>query len=209
MTVLVIDDHPIVQQGLARTLTDEFPGSEIGLASSANEALALFAEKPWTLVILDLSLPDRSGLELIREMKQVNSKVLIVVLTLHAEDRFAVRAFRAGADGYLTKQCSPQNLGEAIRKVLGGGKYVTASLGEKLASYLARGESDESHELLSDREYQVLGLLANGKSIGSIASELHLSPNTISTYRSRILEKLHLESTAELIAYAIRHHIAE
>lgn len=209
MKILVVDDHPIFQQGLSRTLTDEFPNILITLTSSAREAMVLFPTQAWDLVILDLSLPDKPGLEVLKEMKQYRPQIPILALTLHAEDRFAVRAFRAGVDGYLTKQSSPRNVGVAIRKILAGGKYVTASLGEKLALHLSKEVADAPHELLSDREYQVLGLLGQGRSIGSIAEELNLSINTVSTYRTRIMEKLDLKNTAEIITYAIRNNLTE
>lgn len=209
MNILAVDDHPIFQQGLARTLVDDFPGVKITLAASAKDAMSHFSEGQWDLVILDLSLPDKSGLELLKELKHLRPGIPVLVLTLHSEDRFAIRSFRAGADGYLTKQSSPQYLAEAIRKIMGGGKYVTSSVAEKLALRLGKNASTAPHESLSDREFQVLGLLAQGRSAGTIAKDLNLSVNTISTYRTRILEKLEMKNTAELVAYAMRNNLIE
>jgi two-component system, NarL family, invasion response regulator UvrY len=207
--ILVVEDHPIFQQGLSQTIRDEFAECSITTASSAREAMQVFPSLDWNLVIMDLSLPDGSGLDVLKEMKIVHPKIPVLVLTLHSEDRFAVRAFRAGVDGYLTKESSPSHLGVAIRKILAGGKYVSANLAERLAVQLGNQTTDAPHELLSDREYQVLGLLAQGRSVGSIAKECHLSINTISTYRARILSKLDLKSTAEIITYAIRHNLSD
>lgn len=209
LKILVVDDHPIFQKGLLGSLKADFPEATIASAMSAREAMQLFSEAKWNLVILDLSLPDKSGLEVLQEMKKAHPETPILVLTLYAEDRFAVRAFRAGVDGYLTKQSSPGDLNAAIRKVLSGGKYVTASLAEKFALQINKDLANAPHELLSDREYQVMGFLAHGRSIGSIAEELHLSVNTISTYRARILEKLNLATTAEIITYAIHNKLID
>jgi two-component system, NarL family, invasion response regulator UvrY len=209
LNILAVDDHPIFQQGLARALLDDFPDVKVTLVASARDALLRFPEEKWDLVILDLSLPDKSGLDLLKEMKHLRPEIPLLVLTLHSEDRFAIRSFRAGADGYLNKQSSPQYLAEAIRKILGGGKYVTSGVAEKLALQLGKSTSVAPHELLSDREFQVLGLLAQGRSVGAIAENLNLSVNTISTYRTRILEKLELKNTAELVAYAMRNNLIE
>ena len=208
-TFLIVDDHPIFQQGLSRFLAEEFPSVETIQVSTARDAELKFREQSLSLVILDLSLPDKNGLEVLKEMKERQPSTPILILTFHSEDRYAVRAFRAGADGYITKDSSPALFGDAIRKVLGGRKYVSASMAEKLAIQVASSRGEELHETLSDREFQVLGLLAQGKTIGSIGVELHLSVNTISTYRVRILEKLNLKTTAELVTYAIQNKLVD
>jgi two-component system, NarL family, invasion response regulator UvrY len=208
-TILIVEDHPIYQQGLSQFLAEEFPYSQSVQVSTGGEAMAKFRSQAWSLIILDLSLPDRSGLDVLKEMKENQPTIPVVVLTLHSEDRYAVRAFRAGADGYVTKDSSPRLFGEAIRKVINGGKYVSASMAEKLAVNLFRRDDHPPHDALSDREFQVLGLLAQGKTASAIATELHLSINTVSTYRARLLEKLNLQSTAELIAYAVQNRLID
>ena len=209
MRILVVDDHPIFQQGVSNLLLEDFPSAKVVGVASAREAMQEFSGQKCDLVILDLNLPDRNGLDVLREMKELQPKTPILILTLYEEDRFAVRALRAGADGYLTKEANPKFVAQAVTKIVGGGKFVTTTVAEKLAFQIGTAAAPEPHELLSDREFQVLGLLAQGKSLGIIADELNLSVNTISTYRTRILDKLSLKTTADLITYAVRNSLVE
>lgn len=209
MTILIVDDHPIFREGLCQILAGEFTSAKVTQASNAREAIEYVRKQHWNLVILDISLPDKIGLEVLKEMKLVRPKVPVLIFTLHSEDEFAVRAFRAGANGYLTKDSARDFLATAIRKILAGEKYVSSSLAERLATDLRTDTSKPLHEQLSDREYEVLRMLAEGKAVGSIAAELNLSVNTISTYRTRILEKMGLKNTAEIILYAIRNRIID
>lgn len=201
--VLVADDHPIVRQGLKQTLADT-PDLEVaGEAGNAQEVLAKVGAATWDVVVMDLSMPGRSGVELIKEVKRLRPHLPVLVLSMHPEDQAAVPVLKAGASGYLTKESAPDQLVAAIRKAVAGGKYVSPSLAEKLALEVGRDTDTLPHETLSDREYQVLRLLASGKTVTEIAEELSLSVKTISTYRTRILEKMNMQTTAELMHYAI------
>ena len=199
MKFLLIDDHAVVRKGFRRLLDEEFPGTEFGEASNGPEGVEAATNETWDLVVLDLSMPGRGGLDAIREIRDVKPGVPILVLTMHAEDQYAFRAFRAGASGYLHKAEEPPILFEAVKKLLAGGRYVSGALAEKLATDLSRGDTPK----LSDREVQVLRLLATGKTVKQIGNELSLSEKTISTYRVRLLEKLGLSTTAELVRYAL------
>ena len=209
ISILIVDDHPIFREGLCQILAGELSSMKVSQASNAREAIEYVREQNWSLVILDMNLPDKSGLEVLKEMKLVRPTMPVLILTLHSEDEFAVRVFRVGANGYLTKESARDSLATAVRKILAGGKYVSSSLAEKLATDLRWDTSKPLHEQLSDREYEVLRMLAEGKTVGSIAAELNLSVNTISTYRTRILDKMGLKNTAELILYAIRNRIID
>ena len=209
LTILIVDDHPIFRQGLFQFLCAEFPSAEVLQASTAREALALLQKKVCNLVILDITLPDRSGLEVLKEVKQIQKDISVLILTFHSEEQFAVRALRVGADGYLTKESTHGILKEAIQRITAGHKYITPSLGEKLALELGHDPSRPPHELLSDRELGVLQRIAQGETISSIAIELNLSVNTVNTYRFRVLEKLQFKNNAELIKYAIQNRLVE
>lgn len=208
MRILLVDDHAVVREGVRRLLSDEFSGSLFGEAASGHEALARVAEAAWDLVILDLSLPGRNGLETLKAVMESSPTLPVLVMTMHSEDQYALRAFRSGAAGYLTKDCGPDELFEAVRKVVAGGKYVTSAIAEKLAGSLS-ATAKPLHEQLSDREFQVLRMLAIGKTVTQIGRELNLSEKTISTYRARILDKMAMETTAELVHYAIRNGLVE
>ena len=205
MRVLIVDDHAIVRRGLRALLTDEFPGVAFGEASNAREAVELLRKKEWDVALLDITLPGKGGLDLLKDLKAEWPGLPVLVLSGHAEDQFAVRVLKAGGGGYLTKESAPEELAKAIRKILAGGRYVSAALAEKLALGVKTDPTRTPHETLSDREYEVMSRIASGKTVKEIADELSLSSKTISTYRSRILEKLSVKNSAEIVQYAIRN----
>ena len=209
LRVLVADDHAIVRQGLKSILTEEFSSLVFGEARNSQELLSQITKDSWDIVILDITMPGRSGLDVLKEVKQSCPKIPVLVLSMHPEDQFAVRVLKAGAAGYLTKENVPEEIVKAVRKVLGGGKYVSPSLAEKLAFDLEMDTGRPPHESLSDREYQVMCMIASGKTVKEIAEELVLSIKTISTYRARILEKLNMRTNAELTHYAVRNHLVD
>jgi DNA-binding NarL/FixJ family response regulator len=207
--VIIADDHAAVRRGVKDILADE-ADMEIGAeASTSQELLELVRKQAWDAVVLDISLPGRSGLEVLSELKQEHPSLPVLVHTMHAEDQFAVRALRAGAAGYLTKDSPPTELVKALRKIVAGGKYVGQSLAEKLAVNVDANIDRAPHEALSDREFQILRLLASGKTVSAIADELSLSVKTISTYRSRILGKMKMKNNAELMRYALQQKVVE
>lgn len=190
-------------------LAQEFKKATFGEARNAHEALDLIWKEPWDVVVLDITMPGRSGLEVLREIKKSKPRLPVLVLSMHPENQFAVRVLKRGASGYMTKESAPDELVGAIKKVLGGGRYVSTSLAEKLATYVSTDTPQAPQELLSDREFQVLRLIASGKLVSEIAKELSLSVKTISTYRTRILEKMGLRNNAELMHYAMQHQLLE
>ncbi len=203
--ILIADDHAVVRRGLKQVLADEFADAKFGEAGNAQEALALAAQQRWDVVVTDISMPGRSGLDLLKDLKAMQPKLPVLVLSVHAEDQFAVRVIRAGAAGYLKKDAAPAELAQAVRKVLAGGRYVSAALAEQLASGLQRSGDRAPHELLSDREFEVFRAIASGKAVKEIAAELSLSVKTVSTYRTRVLEKMNLKTNADLMRYAMQH----
>ena len=205
--VLIVDDHAIVRRGLRELLSDEFRGAAFGEASNAQQAMEQIWKKEWDVALLDITLPGRSGLDFLKEVRAARPGLRVLVLSVHPEDQFAVRVLKAGAEGYLTKDSAPEELVNAIRKILAGGKYVSPTLAEKLALGLRRDSTHAPHETLSDREYQIMCCIASGKTVKEIAGELSLSPKTISTYRARILEKLGVKNNAEIIRYAIQNNL--
>ncbi len=209
MKILLADDHTVVRRGLKQILADEFKRATFGEARNAQEALDLVWKDNWDVVILDITMPGRSGLEVLREIKKSKPKLPVLVLSMHPENQFAVRVLKRGAAGYMTKESAADELVGAVKKILAGGRYVSASLAEKLATYLASDTQKPPQELLSDREFQVLRLIASGKIVSEIAKELSLSVKTISTYRTRILEKMGLRNNAELMHYAMQHQLVE
>lgn len=207
--LLIVDDHAIVRRGL-REILDDVAGIELRCdeAPSGEEALVRAAAAQYALVLLDISMPDRNGLETLKRLKRDHPSLPVLMLSMHPEEQYAIRALKAGAAGYLTKQSAPDELIAAVTKVLAGGKYVSASLSERLAEELTGGRGETApHERLSDREYQLVCMLAAGRTLKEIADELSLSIKTISTYRARILEKMRLRNNAEIINYAIRHNL--
>lgn len=198
-----------MRRGLKQILAEEFKRATFGEARNAQEALDLVWKEHWDVVVLDITMPGRSGLEVLREIKKSKPRVPVLVLSMHPENQFAVRVLKRGASGYMTKESAADELVGAIKKVLAGGRYVSTSLAEKLATYLAADTPKAPQELLSDREFQVLRLIASGKIVSEIAKELSLSVKTISTYRTRILEKMRLRNNAELMHYAMQHQLVE
>jgi two-component system, NarL family, invasion response regulator UvrY len=207
--ILVIDDHEVVRDGVKRIL-DELSGAvTFGEASTAPEALRLADEQRWDVAVLDLSLGGRSGLEVLAELKRIHPQLPVLILSMHSEEQYARRAFKAGAAGYITKDSPRAELLKAINKVMKGGKYVSPALAEQLVFDLERGSDRPPHETLSNRELEVMIHLAAGKSVSEIAALLSLSDKTISTYRARLLEKMGLKTNAELIHYAIQNKLVE
>ncbi len=203
--ILLADDHAVVRRGLSQLLGDEVPGARFGEAGTANEALEKARREEWDLLVLDVSLPGKSGLDLLKELKAARPKLPVLVLSMYPEEQFALRALKAGAAGYITKQSPPEELVRAVKKVLSGEHYVGARTAEQLASRANDRSAGEPHEALSDREFQVLRLIASGLTLTAIADELAISVQTVSTYRGRILEKMGLATNADLSAYARLH----
>jgi DNA-binding NarL/FixJ family response regulator len=203
--VLVIDDHPLVRRGLVETIREAFPKSSIGEASNSQSALELVWKEHWDVVVLDIAMPGRSGLDFLKEIRQERPKTPVLMLSTYSEDQFAIRSLRSGANGYLTKEVVEQELVIAIKRLLAGGKYIRASLAEKLASHLDINASKPLHHTLSDREYQVMRMIASGMTPKEIAGDLCLSIKTVSTFRSRILKKMVMKNNAELMRYAMEN----
>jgi len=206
MRILIADDHPVVRQGLKQILSSDLEAAVVGEATTGDEALELARRLEWDLAIVDFSMPGRNGFDLLGDLKREFPDRPVLILSMHAESLHASRVLRAGGAGYVSKETAPQELTKAIRKVASGGRYVSASLAEILAFELS-SDVRQPHERLSDREYRVMWLLATGKQINEIATEMQLRPTTVSTYRARIFRKLGLGSTAELVRYAIRQHL--
>jgi len=209
MKVLIADDHPVVRHGLKQILSAHPDVVVVGEAKNGNEALELARKLDWDVAVMDYSMPGRSGLELLTEIKREFPQRPVLVLSMHPEEVHARRVLKAGGAGYMNKESAGEELAAAIRKVVGGGKYVSASLAEKLAVELAPDSQKPPHETLSDREYRVMWLIASGKPINRIGKEMFLSPSTISTYRVRILRKLGLGTNAELVHVAVKHQLIE
>jgi DNA-binding NarL/FixJ family response regulator len=207
--ILIADDHAILRRGLKEILMRELDDAVCGEAENAEQVLAQVESQEWDVVILDVTMPGRSGLDVLRDLKVMRPKLPVLVLSMHPEDQYGKRILKAGASGYMNKDSAPEELIKAIRKVQAGGRYVSTALAEKLAWDLSSGQERPVHEILSHREFEVLRLLASGKTAGQIAQELHLSPTTVSTYRARILEKMNMTTTAELMRYAFENHLVD
>jgi len=209
MKILIADDHPIVRHGVRQVLAED-PGIEVvGEAKDGDEALRLARELQWDVAVMDFSMPGRSGFDLLGDLRREFPARPVIVLSIHAEQLHAARVLKAGGAGYLNKASAPQELARAVRKVAGGGRYVSAALAEMLASELSGDATGLPHEQLSDREYRVMWLLASGRQVNEIARELLLRPSTVSTYRTRVFRKLRLRNNAELVQYAVRHQLVE
>lgn len=209
LKVLVVDDHPSFRRGVKDILAEGFEITKLGECGNAQEMLEAVTKEKWDLVVMDISMPGKTGPEALKELKRLCVSLPVLVLSMHPEDQYAIRMFKAGADGYLTKASAPEELVRAVKKLLGGGQYVSSSLGEKLAVMVKPGSDDVLHQRLSDREYQVLCLIASGKSVGEIAETAHLSVTTVSTYRARVLEKMAMKNNSELTRYAVQHGLVQ
>src|SRR5215467_5930729 len=207
--ILIADDHPVVRRGLKETLSETFPQVTFGEATTAEDTVKQVDKQNWDVVILDISMPGKSGLDILDDLHRMRPRLPILLLSTHPEGQFARRALKSGAAGYLTKDSVSTELTEAVRRVRAGGRYVSASLAESLAFDLRRGADVPIHELLSNREFQVLRMIATGMTVKQIADEIALSVKTISTYRARILTKTGLKTNADLIRYALQTQIVD
>lgn len=207
MRILIADDHTVVRKGLRQIILEAFPSAHIEEVGDAESLVRQAMANPWDIVITDLSMPGRSGLDALHQLKQQQPKLPVLILSIHPEEQYAIRVLKAGAAGYLSKDAASEELVGAIQRVLLGKKYISPSVAEKLASTLDLDDDRLPHEQLSDREFDVLKLIAVGRSITEIAQMLSLSPTTISTYRSRILTKLNAKTNADLILYALEHRL--
>jgi DNA-binding NarL/FixJ family response regulator len=207
MKILIADDHAVVRRGLVEILASEHDMEVVGQAKNGDEALELVRKLEWDVAVLDFSMPGRSGIELIKEIKRRHPGRPVLVLSMLPEEAHAAQVFKAGGSGYINKESAGEELTAAIRKVANGGKYVSANFAEKLATDLAPDAEKPLHESLSDREYRVMWMLASGKQINQIAAEMFLSPSTVSTYRARILKKLKLTDNAALVRYAVKQQL--
>jgi DNA-binding NarL/FixJ family response regulator len=209
ISILIADDHAVVRRGVLQILAEAPDMVAAGEASTGLEVLQAVRQDDFDVVLLDIALPDVSGLEVLKQLQSLKPDLPVLILSMYPERQYAVRALKAGAAGYLTKESAPDELIAAIRQVSQGRKYVTQSLAEKLVAELGGEAEQEPHETLSDREYQVMCLLAAGVTVSEIATELSLSTKTVSTYRTRILDKLNLENTAQIIRYALKRGLVE
>jgi DNA-binding NarL/FixJ family response regulator len=207
MRILIADDHAIVRKGLKQILLEEYPYAEIGEAENAEELVKKTISEQWDVVISDLNMPGRSGLDALKQIKQTSPKLPVLILSMYPEDQYAVRVLKAGAAGYLGKDSVHEELIKAIQTVIRGRKFITPNIAEKLVDAFRLEGDEPPHHLLSDREFEVFKLLAAGKTNAEIAEQLSLSTTTVSTYRSRVLEKMNLRSNAELIMYAVEKNL--
>lgn len=206
---LVADDHAIVRRGLRQLVAEECAGAVVEEASTGQAVLDAVRRQDWALVFLDINLPDKNGLEVLKDLQALRPALPVLILSHYAEEQYAARAFKAGAAGYLTKDSAAEELPTAIRKVLAGGRYVSSSFAERLTGHLTGNAHAAPHEALSDREHLVLCEIARGKTVSQIADEVALSVKTVSTYRARLLEKLGLANNAELMRYALDRRLVE
>lgn len=205
LRILIADDHTVVRRGLRQILLDEFPGVEIEEVADGGELIKKVIGSHWDVVVSDLSMPGRSGLEALQQIKLTNPDLPVLILSIHPEEQYALRALKSGASGYLSKDTAPDELVKAVQKVLLGKRYISQAIAEKLANTFSSDISLQPHESLSDREFDVMKFLANGKSVSEIADVLSLSVTTVSTYRARIMAKMNLKSNSDLTKYAIEH----
>ena len=201
--ILIADDHPIVRKGLREILTETKDMFDVHEAENGSDVMERLEKEKFDILVLDISMPGLSGLDVLKQVKKRHNTIPVLILSRHPEHQYAVRSIRAGASGYLTKESAPKELSGAIQKLARGGKYVSASMADQLLDYLKEDSSKKPHEKLSDREFQVMQMIASGKTVGEIAAEMLLSVNTISTYRMRVLEKMNLENNAQIMYYAI------
>ena len=207
--VFIADDHAIVREGLKQILAESPDIIVAGEAENGLDAIKLFRKSKCHVMLLDISMPDRSGIDVLKQVKKENPEIAVLMLSMHREDQYAIRSLKAGASGYLTKQSAPKELVTAIRQVAGGLKYISPALAQELANHVGEDHEAPPHETLSDREYQTLTMIASGKTVSAIAEELSLSVKTISEYRARLLVKMKLKNSAELTHYAIKNQLIE
>jgi two-component system invasion response regulator UvrY len=207
--ILIVDDHSIIRQGLRQLLAEEFTNATFGEANNGNEALDQIWKQPWDVVLLDITMPGKGGLDVLKQMVSAHPNMAVLVLSMHPEDQYAVRVLKTGAAGYITKNTASEEVVGAVKKVLAGGRYVSSSLAENLAASLNTPLEAPRHDVLSDREYQVLRLIAMGKSVKEIGFDLSLSVKTVSTYSTRIMEKLQLKTNADNIRYAVHQRLVD
>jgi two-component system, NarL family, invasion response regulator UvrY len=209
MHILITDDHAVVRRGLREILADSLPEATFSETGNADEALGLLAKRATDLVVLDINMPGRSGLDVLKDVKRIYPRLPVIVLSVQPEDQYAVRCLRSGAAAYINKDSAPEELAIAARKVLAGGRYVGASLAEKLASRFDESIGRPQHELLSDRELEVMLMIAGGVSLTEIANRLRVSAKTVSSYRARMMDKMQMTSNAEVARYAVTHGLVE
>jgi two-component system invasion response regulator UvrY len=209
INVLIADDHTLIRKGLKQILDDTADMRVTGEAETGMQAIQMASKDPFDMILLDISLPDKNGIDVLKQLKLINADVPVLMLSMHAEDQYAVRSMKAGAAGYLNKQSAPLQLVTAIRTVASGKKYISGELAEQLANGLSQGYQELRHQTLSDREYQTLCLMASGKKLSEMAKIMSLSAKTVSVYRARLLEKMNLKTNAEAIHYAISNHLIE
>jgi DNA-binding NarL/FixJ family response regulator len=207
--ILIADDHPVVRKGVGEILTSQIHGVLCGEAENAQQVLDGVERREWDLVILDITMPGRSGLDVLKELRQRRPKLPVLVLSIHPEEQYGTRALMAGASGYMNKESAPEDLIRAIRQVLAGRLYVSPKMAESLAAHLMSDSGRPLHESLSGREFEILRLIGSGRTTAQMAEELHLGLTTISTYRARILVKMNMKTTAKLMHYALSNHLAD
>lgn len=209
LKVLVADDHSMIRKGLSQVLEDTNDMRVTGEAENGMQAIKMATENDYDLVLLDITLPDKHGIEVLKHIRKIKPKLPVLILSMHPEEQYALRSLKAGAAGYLNKQGAPAELVTAIRQVASGKKYISTSLASEIANGLSQGFQELSHQTLSNREYQTLCLMASGKKLSEMAQIMSLSPKTVSVYRSRLLEKMNLKTNAEAIHYAITNHLID
>jgi DNA-binding NarL/FixJ family response regulator len=207
--ILIADDHAVVRRGLREILADALPDADFSEVSTGDEVLSHLGKSQTSMLVLDISMPGRSGIDVLRDVKHMYPRLPVIILSCQPEDQYAVRCLRAGAAAYINKESAPEELALAAKKILGGGRYVSASLAEKLVSKLDEDVDKPLHELLSDREHEVMRMIASGVPLTEIGERLHVSVKTISSYRARIMEKMQMKSNAELTRYAITHNLID
>jgi len=207
--ILIADDHAVVRRGLKEILADALPGADFSEAGNGDEVLSQLEKSPMSMLVLDISMPGRSGIDVLRDVKHAYPRLPVIILSCQPEDQYAVRCLRAGAAAYINKESAPEELAMATKKILGGGRYVSASLAEKLVANLDEAVDKPMHELLSDREYEVMRMIAAGVPLTEIGDRLHVSVKTISSYRARIMEKMQMKSNADLTRYAMTNSLID
>ena len=209
MHILIADDHAVVRRGLREILADALPDANFSEVGNGDEVMSHLGKSPTSLLVLDISMPGRSGMDVLRDVKHAYPRMPVIILSCQPEDQYAVRCLRAGAAAYINKESASEELAKATMKILSGGRYVSASLAEKLVANLDESVNKPSHELLSDREYEVMRMIAAGVPLTEIGEKLHVSVKTISSYRARIMEKMQLKSNADLTRYAMTHSMID